>query len=269
MIRQPKGQPLLIMKDYYKTMYVSFRSECSSCIVYLELYWMEKQTYIPWPVPASHRPPASQALSIKTEICCNIKRVRTIINLPAVAHPPFPRRGGGRWEHQHPSRSHKSIILATFTPKTAWNWKKIAPRESPLDLSQVPNDESVLMQQELFSLHGKIKLTEQACSAPLTKLIISLYQYKDKHAVADLHSKILDTPPSRSKFLHFRAVFSKFWLGDQFSGLAPPLENPGSAADPLEYNVILKGDPSIVLPLLASIPSWTECYQWEQGTTRI
>ena len=48
-------------------------------------------------------------------------------------------------------------------------------------------------------------------------------------AVADLHSKILDNP-LQSNFLHFNAVFGKFWPNNR---LAPPFRlvppgNPGS-----------------------------------------
>ena len=55
-------------------------------------------------------------------------------------------------------------------------------------------------------------------------------------SVADLHSKILDAPPPRSKFFQFHAVFGKIW---QNLMLMPPLEswrppprgNHGSATD--------------------------------------
>ena len=53
--------------------------------------------------------------------------------------------------------------------------------------------------------------------------------------VADLHSKILDAPPSPwgSKFFQFHAVFGKFWQNRMLAPpgeLAPPPRgNPGSA----------------------------------------
>ena len=51
--------------------------------------------------------------------------------------------------------------------------------------------------------------------------------------VADLHSKILDARPPRSKFFQFHAVFGKIWqnrmLTPPWRFGAPPRGNPGSA----------------------------------------
>ena len=58
-------------------------------------------------------------------------------------------------------------------------------------------------------------------------------------SVADLHSKILDTP-SGSKFFQFHAIFGKFWqnrmLAPRWKVARPhPGETPGSATDYLFF----------------------------------
>ena len=51
-------------------------------------------------------------------------------------------------------------------------------------------------------------------------------------SATDLHSQILDSRPLYN-FLHFHAVFGKFWPNSRLApplAMAPPLENPGSGA---------------------------------------
>ena len=51
------------------------------------------------------------------------------------------------------------------------------------------------------------------------------------NSVADLHSKILDTPSS-AIFFHFHAVFGMIWPNDN-----RPLGNPGSVACIVSINI--------------------------------
>ena len=54
--------------------------------------------------------------------------------------------------------------------------------------------------------------------------------------MADLHSKILDAPISRSNYLHFHEVLANF---GQIIELVPPLGYPGSAAATLTDGMYL------------------------------
>ena len=62
---------------------------------------------------------------------------------------------------------------------------------------------------------------------------LALWFTSEAAAAADLHSKSLDAPP-RSNCPHFHAVFGKLWpiiRSRHPFDVAPPLRNPGSAAE--------------------------------------